>query len=303
MNRLLARSAPLAICAALSGCTDLAAVRSISSQLQGATASWNDVSGEFLNSCQREQRLNPALSDCAVEKQASDGLVAMNNLLADYFKTLGLAAADSSFSIQQGITDASTSAAKIPGISATQVAAVSGLFGTLSALVGRALREKVLRDLIDNGAPHARTVVGALDTLVVENLRTRLASERTQLGSIFFAKILLAQSQSQESAAERSAVAGSMDDLCKGTTATALSGTRYLLALEYCRRTDILDKRVAALEDYRNSLATADKALVALQSNKTKLKGKALFGELFAVGQDLAEKITAVRDAFGPAAA
>ncbi|MBI1179689.1 MAG: hypothetical protein GC201_03970 [Alphaproteobacteria bacterium] len=265
----------------------MGAVRTISTKLQAASSTWNDVGGDFLGSCRREQQTNPALADCVLEKQASDGIAALNGTLSSYFKALGDAAADTSFTVQPGLDKATASAAKIPGIDANQVKAVSGLVGLLARLATESMRESTVSSLIDDGAPHARTLVDALNRLVVANLTSRLVTERTQL---------IGRAHSEISSGPNASLP--LDTLCKGSNAAGLNGAEYLLALEFCRRLDVVDGRLKALDDYKASLLKADAALAELQSNKTKLKGKALLASLYKLGTDLDASIGAVRKAF-----
>lgn len=285
MKRMLTTSLALA----LSSCTSLDAVRDISTRLSSASGAWNDVGGDIYASCQRESGVNPVLVDCNLEKDASTGVAGANAVLANYFKALMDTANESNFTIQPGLDQASAFAAKIPGINADQVKAVSGLFGLLTKLATGALREATLRRLIEDGGPSAQTVVRGMDGLVVPRLARELDTERFQLTGQF-GRLILAQ---------KDPVGPDPMALCSGPAASKFSGTGYLLTLEYCRRLALLDKRVKALSDYQASLGAADKALTELQSSKTKLTTKDLAQRLYEIGADLDEKIGAVRKAFG----
>lgn len=273
---------------ALSGCTNLAAVRDVSAQLSGAAQTWDAVGGELADSCRREQQINPALGDCALEAQASAGLVSANAVLANYFQALTDAANESNFTIQPGLDQASASFANVPGVRADQVQAVSGLFSLLAIVANQALREEVLRGLIDRGGSDARTVVQGLDALVGPRLERRLDTERTQLAGQF-GRLILAQGDP---------VGTDVEALCSGSNAAAFSGPGFLLTLEYCRRLSTLKTRLQALADYRASLADADQALATLQSSKTALKTPALARRLYDIGSALQRSVAAVRKAF-----
>lgn len=285
MKRLLTSGLILA----LPGCTSLDAVWDVSTRLSSASATWNDVGGDIYGSCQRESAINPALVDCNIEKDASEGLAGVNAVLAGYFKALIDAANESNFTIQPGLDQASASAAKIPGINTDQLNAVSGLFGLLARIATGALREATLRKLIEDGGPSAQTIVRGMDGLVVPRLSRELDTERLQLTGQFGRFIL----------AEKDAVGPDLTKLCSGSAAARFGGTGYLLTLEYCRRLAVLDKRVKALSDYQASLRTADEALTELQSSKTRLKAKQLAQRLYEIGTELDDKVSAVRKAFG----
>ena len=273
----------------LTACTNLDAVRDISHRLSTASMAWDDVGGEFANSCIRESSINPLLSDCDLEKKASAGLAGANQVLGNYFKALRESADNSNFTIQPGLDQAAAAAAGIPGIDTKQVTAISGLVGLLSKLATGAIREATLRELIEQGGPSAQIVVRGLDDLVVTRLGRRLETERFQLTGQF-GRLLLAQKET---------VGPDPSTLCSGSAASKFSGVGFLLTLEYCRRLGVIDNRVNALAAYRSSLAVADKALAEMQSSKTKLKAKALAQKLFEVGVDLDDKVAAIRKAFG----
>ncbi len=278
------------VCAlALSACTSLSAVSDVSTRLKSASATWNDVGSEFAASCKREATLNPALADCALEREASSGLAAANGVLGNYFAALANAANEANFTVKPGLDAAASSVAKIPEINADQVTAVSGLVGLLVNLATNAMRERTLHDLIERGGPAAQTIVRGMDSLVVPRLGRRLDTERLQLSGQF-GRLILAQ---------RDRAGPDPSALCTGPSASRFSGTGFLLTLEYCRRLAVLDERAKALADYQASLVVADKALTELQSSKSRLKAKDLAQRLYAIGSDLDDKVSAVRKAFG----
>lgn len=275
--------------AALAACTNLAAVRDISSDLTMASESWDDVGAEFAGSCARERMLNPALADCALEERASAGLMAANAVLGQYFEALMAAADQSNFTIAPGLADAGAAVSGIPGIDPARVDAVSGLVGLLSGLATDGARERTLRDLIDKGGPAAQTLVEGMNDLVVPRLTRRLDTERLQLTGQFGRLIL----------AEGDDAGRSPEALCRGSGAAGFSGAGFLLATEYCRRVAVLDERRGALSDYQASLAEASNALEALQSSDGKLKARDLAIRLYAIGDDLNRRVRNVRRAFG----
>lgn len=277
----------------LSGCANLEAISDISTRLTSASASWNDVAIEVSSSCQREQALNSMLADCTEEKKASKGLVAANAVLRNYFAALGAAAKESNFTIQPGLDQASTSVGNIPGINRDQVSAASGLFGLLANLATGALREETLRDLIDQGAPSAKTVIKGLDDLVVSRLNRRLIAEKAQLDGKFAIWIQ----------AQGHTVPAPLGSLCSKKSAVIFSaptsGPSFLLAQEYCQRLSILEARTKAITKYQTSLKKSEEALSELQSSKTKLKAKALAAKLYEIGSALDADVEDVRKAFG----
>lgn len=274
---------------ALAGCTDLTAVRDISSLLTVASSDWNDVGRDIAGSCQRELAINPGLNDCDLEMKASEGLVATNDVLRDYFKALTAAATETNFTVQPGLDKLAGSVAAIPEINKEHVTAVSGLIGVLAKLAVERMREDMLQVLIGDGGPNAQMVVVGLSQLVVPTLRSRLGNEKTQL-TAFFATGVFRQGDPVGSAPEA---------LCSGSAASKFSATGFLLTQEYCNRLAILNKRRKALDDYDASLTAASKALTELHSSKTELKAKALAQKLYGIGSELDEKVTAIRKAFG----
>ena len=283
------RAATAMLVCALAGCTDLTAVRSISSQLTAASSNWGDVGADIAGSCQRELAINPMLEDCKLETAASQGLLAANAVLRDYFTALTAAATETNFTVQPGLDNVTASVAAIPGVNQGQVQAVSGLVSLLARLAVEKMREDTLRELIGDGGPAAQTVVDGLGQLVVPRLKSRLEAERTQLAG-YFGKAILAQ---------HDAIGSDPEALCAGAAASKFSPTGFLLTQEYCKRLAVLDKRQKALEDYDASLKAASRALTELQSSKTRLKTKALAQKLYAIGSELDQSVAAIRKAFG----
>ena len=275
---------------ALAGCTDLSAVRDISSRLTVASKNWNDVSGDIAASCERERTLNPFLTDCVEQVKASTGLVAADDVLGGYFKALSSAATESNFSLQPGLDAATGSVSGIPGIDQGQVKAVSGLIGLLVKLAAEKMREDTLKELIGDGAPAAQQILdGLLRQIVVPRLRSRLDAEQSNLSGYFVTAI----------GRLGDPVGLDLPAVCSGSLASKFSSSGFLLTREYCKRLAVLTVRRSALEDYDASLASASTALTELQSSKTKLKAKALAQKLYAIGTELDEKVAAVRKAFG----
>lgn len=272
----------------LSGCTNLGAVRDISTRLTDASTSWGDVAADVAASCERERTINSAIENCNLPARASSGIAGANSVLENYFKALASAANESNFTIQPGLDAATSSVSGIPGIKEDQVAAVSSLGGLLAGLVTEKMREDALRDLIDRGAPPARTVVRALDELVVHQMTERLTTERVQL-TAQFARLIGQQ---------HDRVGPSPELLCTGSTASTFSGTGFLLTIEYCRRLAVVDRRFKALTAYSESLKAAETALAELQSAKTRLKSADLAKRLHTIGSELDGKVAAVRKAF-----
>lgn len=272
----------------LTGCTSLEAVSDISDRLVSASRSWDHVSDDIAASCERQQAINPAIEDCRLEQTATESLADVNAVLDAYFRAMGAAANEANFTVEPGLERATTSVANIPGINADQVNAVSGLFGVLARLATGAMREKTLRQLIDEGAPPAQRIIVGLDEIVVPELTTRLSAESIQLDSHFVGLM----------AAEGADIGGDPHQLCAGSRAAGFNGTAFLLSLEYCDRRHAVARREKALEEYRESLRKANEALAELQSSKTRLGSKELAVQLFRTGWELSQKVEAVREAF-----
>ncbi len=279
----------VAFAVALSGCANLSAVRDISTELNSASGSWGDVANEIAASCEREKTLNSDLNDCSLESQASEGLTGVNKVLGTYFTALADIANDGNFTVQPGLEAVTKSFVNVPGVKSDQVKAVSGLAGLLANLVIEKSREGTLRDLIERGAPAAQTIVRGLDGLVVPPLSRRLETEQLQLAGQF-GRLLLAQGDTPGE---------TLANLCSGPAASKMSGTGYLLSLEYCRRFKIIDARTKALARYQSSLREADKALNELQSSKAKLTTKALAERLYKIGSQLQDNASEIKKAFG----
>lgn len=273
---------------ALAGCADLGAVRDISSRLAASSQTWDDVSGDIAGSCYRERVLNPALVDCELEVKASEGLVAADRVLTEYFSALFAAANESNFTVKPGLDALAGSVGSIPGIDQVQVQAASGLIGLIAKLATERMREDTVRDLISNGGPAAQTLVEGLSRLVVPRLKARLASERIQLAG-YFSKAILTQ---------RDAIGDDVDAICSGPKASGFSPVGFLLTQEYCQRVTVVAKRQKALDDYQASLASASQALVELQSSSARLKEKQVIRKLYEIGRELDDSVAAVRKAF-----
>lgn len=279
---------------ALSGCTNLDAVRTLSTKLVTASANWNAVGGEFNASCERQQQFNPALTSCEREAAASAGLVAVNAVLTNYFTALADAASDQNFTVQPGLGDLTKSVSAIPGINASEVSATSGLAKLLLKLATEAAREKTLRALIGDGVPLSKQLLAALDRTVPSSLQTDLSAERDQMTFRFVGYIAQAGGAVEKNPAAMCAKGPRADNFP--------SGSNFLLALEYCRRISVVQEKIDSIGSYRKSLASAQDALDALASSKSKLSDKALISKLYQIGKDLDANIKAVSKAFSKGA-
>lgn len=275
-------------CLVMTGCAGLGAVKDISSRLTAASKNWDEVSGEIVGSCLRERSLNPAIPDCQLETKASEGLIAADRVLTEYFSALLAAASESNFTVKPGLNALAGSFASIPGVDRAQVKAVSGLVSLLAKLATERLREETLRELIVTGGPAAQSLVDGLGGLVVPRLRSRLDSERSQLSG-YFARSILAQ---------KDVIGGEAEAVCSGSQAAGFSAVGFLLTQEYCKRVAIVAKRQKALDAYQASLAAASKALAELQSSSTKLKAAEVARSLYDIGRELDESLFALQKAY-----
>ena len=280
--------AAASLAALLTGCTNLQAVSDISDRLVSASASWDYVGDDIAASCERQQAINPAIEDCRLEQIATEALGDVNAVLETYFKAMGAAASEGNFTLEPGLERATTSVANIPGIGQDQVAAVSGLFGVLARLATGAMRERTLRQLIDQGAPPAQRIISGLEEIIVPELTTRLSAESTQLDGHFVGLM----------AAEGAEIGSDPHQLCTSSRAAGFNGTAFLLSLEYCDRRQAVAWREEALAEYRDSLREANEALEELQSSNTRLGSSELAARLLLTGWELTQSSQAVREAF-----
>ena len=271
---------------AVASCANIVAVNHTAARLVAASDSWNDVLAEYRKSCEREMRTTSAINDCTRQSIASDQLTKTNAVLASYFIALRDASDEKNLTIQPGLDDLVTSFKEIPGVPADQVEAVSGLFGLLTHLATQAMREEIIKDLIVGGTDDARTLISALEKLTGP-LDTQLTTEEDKLTGLFGTKINSVHDDGTNPMA-----------LCQGNVATTLSGTGYLLSLEYCRQAQVISQRKDALAKYRSSLREADSALSELKSSKDTLSNKALAQHLYAIGASLQSNVEAVRKAY-----
>jgi hypothetical protein len=271
---------------ALGGCKNLQTVESLSATLVSASKSLDSVSGELEASCVRQQQFNPALQ-CTDPAQASKGLEATDALLEAYFSALGEAAGAKSFTVKSGLDSLSGSVSAIPGIDTQEVKAASGLAEVIATLFTEGAREKTLRNMIDNGAPHAKALVAMLRTRVPRALETSLAAEQDALTSQFDRYLNGALGSNPEgrcASGPRSADFG--------------AGSNFLIALEYCRRlTDVQSKR-AAISSYQDSLTNIDSSLDTLASSKSDLTAEQLVEQLRDTVNKLKANTAAVQKAF-----
>lgn len=272
----------------LTGCTSLEAVSDISDRLVSASRSWDEVSDDIAASCERQRSINPANQDCRLEQTATESLADVNAVLDAYFTAMGAAANEGNFTIEPGLERATTSVSNIPGINQDHVAAVSGLFGVLARIATGAMRERTLRQLIDEGAPPAQRIISGLDATVVPLLMTRLSGEATQLDAHFVDLI----------GGEGADIGSDPHQLCTSNRAAGFRGAAFLLSLEYCERRQALVKREKALAEYGESLRKANEALDELQSSRTRLGSSELAAQLIQTGWELSQKVEAVREAF-----
>ncbi len=279
--------------AALAGCYNLEAVRSLSGKLSGATATWADPSREFHASCLRSRQLGSGKDDCTIQKQATDGLLAANKILNNYFKAIEATANEQNLSVSGGVDNLTSSVAGVPGVNSDQVQAVSGLGALLARLALAGYRERTLRTLITEGAPPAHRIMEFMRTTVADNLASVLLSEKIRLTSLFADEGYIPNF--------RSKIGGDPAAACNdGPIANRFTnGAEYLLALEFCRRQLSIAEKEKAIANYRTSVATSEDALRALQSSKARLSSEQMARQLYAIGAELDEQVREVRSAFG----
>jgi hypothetical protein len=274
------------------GCTDLAAVNSVSTQMLDASRGWNGVAGEFQASCERANQfrpsIDPSIESCETAKVTTAGLVAANKILINYFAALKNASADQAFSVDEGLETLSGSIARIPGVDAGKVEAVGGLARLLVRLATDRVQEKTVRLLIAE-APAARAALDIESNAVASNLGQRLDAEETQLTHTF--RRYLQEERAQLSDPPAVCAEGPR-------SARFRSGPAFLVALEYCRRAQVLAEKRSALDDYAKTVATTRAALTELEENRSKLKAKALAKRLYKLADELNTNVKAVRDAF-----
>ena len=275
------------------GCTNLSAVSDLSLTLSEASETWDDVAQDVVGSCERRIVLSSTTTDCGIEQRATDGLVAANAVLDEYFEALGAAANESNFNLDGGLGDVAGAVGNIPGVDSAQVEAASGLVQLLTSSATDRLRERTLRDLIEQGGPPAQDIVGMMDGLLADRLVRLLDDEQRTLDTAF--TLWLNN--------DRFANTGGIRAYCAepkaGFFPDTADGTNYLMVEAYCNRAGTIAERREAIAEYRESLVTAREALTELQSSRTKLKGTALAARLFAIGSDLRKQVGAVQKAFG----
>jgi hypothetical protein len=284
------RIAPaLSVLALVAGCTNLQAVNTTAGQLVTAASSWDSVAEEFEASCARRNQVSDAASDCSSEKQATAGLEAADQILSAYFTALQQASNGSNFSVDSGISQLSSKVQAIPGVNASQVQAVSSLASFLASVATRALEERTLNLLISDGAPKAQAAIDVMSDVVVRELRRVFERERGQTLTAFSSYI-------QQS--------GAAADLRQIDCSSALlthdfpTGTAYLLAQAYCSKIALLSTKISALDNYKNSLATAKAALQDLRSGKDNLGAKAIAQQLISAASSLKNDIGKINKAF-----
>ncbi|MFL6844117.1 MAG: hypothetical protein ACJ8ER_04470 [Allosphingosinicella sp.] len=272
----------------MTGCTDLAAVNSVSTQMLDASQGWNPVAGEFQASCLRSNQFRDPPVSCETAERTSAGLQAANAILVAYFGALKKASADQAFSVDEGLATLSGSVAGIPGVDSGKVTAVSGLARFLIGLATDRVQEKTVRLLIAE-APAARAALDIEGDTVARGLGERLDAEEIQLGSTFRVYLQAERAQLGDPAA-----------VCAAGPRSAefRSGPAFLVALEYCRRAQVLAEKRAALDNYAKAVATTRTALGELEGNKSRLKAKALATRLYKLADELNTNVKAVRDAF-----
>jgi septal ring factor EnvC (AmiA/AmiB activator) len=271
------------------GCTNLQEVNTTAGQLVTATTSWNAVADDFQASCVRRNEVSDVASDCGNEKLATTSLEAANKILSAYFTALQQASASGTFSIDPGLSKLSSSVQAVPGMSATQVQAASGLATFLADTATLAIQQRTLDHLISQGAPKAIAVIDAMSDEVIPQLKSSYEREASQNLAAFSSYI----NQSGEQANLNSAMCAT------GVTTHGLNtGIAYLLAQAYCERIDALSAKQTALENYKTSLATAKTTLENLQSGKDNLGAKSVAQQLVSETSSLKSDIEKINKAF-----
>ena len=272
---------------ALSGCKNLDTVEALSGTLVAASKSLDSVAEDLEGSCIRTRQFNPKI-DCASSARASKGLVAADKLLVAYFRAIGDVADAHNFTVKPGLGDLVTSVEGIPGIDTAKVDAASGLAGLIAKAFTENARQRALHRLIEEGVPRAKSLVALLAERVPHALDTDLNAEQDNVDSQFVA-------YATES------FGTPPNAMCEGGPKSFAfkSGPNFLVALEYCKRTNgIADKR-AAIKNYQQALENIDDSLDALNSSKSDLSTIQLLGKVRDSVDQLKTNVEAVKKAFG----
>lgn len=271
------------------GCANLLDVNTTAGELVTATASWNAVADDFHASCVRRNQVSNVASDCANEKKATDSLEAANKILSAYFSALQQASTSGAFSVDAGLSKLSSSVQGAPGVSASQVQAVSGLATFLADAASQTIQERTLDRLISQGAPKAIAVIDMMSEEVIPQLNSLYEREASQDLAAFSSYI----NQSGEQANLNPTMCAT------GLTTHGLStGTSYLLAQAYCARIDALSTKQTALNSYKASLMTAKTTLENLRSGKDNLGAKSIAQQLASEMSSLKSDIEKINKAF-----
>ncbi len=280
---------------ALGACTDFAGVNTASTEMISAAQSWDGVVRELGEGCLRESQFKDNL-DCTVGEQRAKGLQRSNSVLIAYFKALRDVSATGSYDISPGIAGLASGVAGIPGVNTGRVEAVADLAAVLARWALNGARERTLRGLIAEGGLAAEDIIGELAEDIPFGIEANLTTERIATHAEF-------ERWLGGSTARRLIGTDPMKGCTKPPNGrVAGSGNNFLLALEYCRRQDIIGQRQAAIDDYRRSLAVAADILFKLRDGQYRLSSKALLLELMTAAKELEEKVGAVEDAFGEGA-
>jgi len=279
----------ICLSAFVAGCANLQEVNTTAGQLVTATASWNAIADDFQASCVRRNQVSDVASDCGNEKLATTSLEAANKILSAYFTALQQASASGTFSVDSGLSKLSSSVQAVPGVSASQVQAASGLATFLADAATQAIQERTLNRLISEGAPKAIAVIDSMSDEVIPQLNSSYAREASQDLAEFSSYI----NQSGEQANLNSTMCAT------GVTTHGLNtGISYLLAQAYCERIDALSTKQTALNNYKTSLATAKATLENLQSGKDDLGAKSVAQQLVSETSSLKSDIEKINKAF-----
>lgn len=282
--------------ALLSGCANTKAVSSASTQLVSASSAWDQVSGVPATSCSASSQLSTISTSCQSQQQLTDGMRATTQVLIAYFNALGQASDTKNFVADQGLTTLGASAAEIPNVG-DKATAVAGLATFLLTLYEGHERDKLLRRLIIDGGPKARSVIDVLHDVVVPDLNGIVDGEQTNLDAAYDEYV----------GSEHSAMRHGKVDCSRGPRVADFPasepnrpsmGTALLLAGWYCQRVTGAQKNRELIQAYAESLASAETLIKSLEDNRSALGERATIEQLFKISNDLASKVGAMKKAF-----
>lgn len=221
--------------------------------------------GEFaLNRSQLEQ-------SCAKQKATEERLERTYEILSAYIRTLAKLAGGSPPTYDTQLT---TLAGTIPGLSASQQTAVSGLASVISDAFVKHWRERQAAKAIAQAQPHVEAIAALFAEQIPLYVNASLDNQRASLVSVY------------------------RDAYQRREGGQVRTTNPVLITKEFAEAERAIEKKRAAVRAFQGIIAKIKDAHTALYKDRNKLSARDTIQEVFQVTSSMKAQVAEVRSAF-----